>query len=52
MVVFRTPMTEDVLARNHLAQLCRGFLMLQPNDLNRAQQFLATFLVESSKNSA
>jgi hypothetical protein len=32
-----------------LAQLCKGFLVLQASDIDKARQFLTTFLVESSK---
>jgi hypothetical protein len=35
--------------RNNLAQLCRGFLLLQGKDEERARTFLVVFLVELAK---
>jgi hypothetical protein len=51
MRVLHTSIAEEALTRNHLAQLCKGFLVLQSSDIDRARQFLTTFLVESSKSS-
>lgn len=36
----------DAVARNHLARLCRGFLLARDEDPRRAQAFLLTFLAE------
>jgi len=38
--------------RNTLAQLCRGFLLLQGKDGERAKAFLVVFLVELVKAQA
>lgn len=36
--------------RSHMAQLCRGFLMLSESDSSRARSFLVAFLREQSKS--
>ncbi len=35
--------------RSHMAQLCRGFLVLCENDFDRARAFLVAFLRETQR---
>jgi hypothetical protein len=40
----------DDRRRFHLAQLCRGFLLLRDGDMERATSFLRTFLNDMDKD--